>query len=482
VKQDQQTGGFELNKAFIQRVGDDKVVRTGFIGALVILVLIAGLSVRNTFKLKETSAWVDHTNAVIVQLNLVASNITAAESSQRGFVITGQESYLEPYRHAQATLFDEIEKLSELTRDNQPQQVRLAKLETSVKARLLTLSTVIEKRNNEGFDAAQKLILEGKGKAQRDEIHLRVAEIAQVEEELLAVRKASANANTNRTLATFGVGLTASFALLLVVFHLLNHQIAERREAEQVGKLYADQLLAANKELEAFSYSTSHDLRAPLRHLAGYAELLHRNAATQLDETGRRYVATIMESAHRMGSLIDQLLAFSRLGRSQIRMAEVNLGAIANEAISELQVEMNGREVALKVGELPRVTADPSLLRLVFTNLISNALKFTRKAQRAEVEIGCHQQADELVVFVKDNGAGFDMKYADKLFGVFQRLHRADEFEGTGIGLANVRRIINRHGGRTWAEGTVGLGATFYFSLSTNPPRRLNDWLSNKEN
>jgi signal transduction histidine kinase len=438
------------------------------------------MALRNTLKLKETDAWVEHTHGVIVQLNQVASSITDAETSQRGFVITGRQSYLDPYTRALASLDGEIQTLKELTRDNFQQQQRISELEVSVKSRLITLADVIDKRNKEGFEQAQRTIVAGNGKEQMDDIRRRVAEIEKVEETLLASRKTSANASTRLTLSTFGSGFAASFVLLLLVFLLLNHQIAERREAEESVKRYADQLVAANKELEAFSYSTSHDLRAPLRHLAGYAELLQRNAASQLDETSQRYVATIVESAQRMGKLIDLLLAFSRLGRSQIRMTDVDLGDVAEEAINELQVEMKGREVALTVGELPRVTADPSLLRLVFTNLISNALKFTSKGRKAEVEIGCTERPGELVVFVKDNGAGFDMKYADKLFGVFQRLHRADEFEGTGIGLANVRRIINRHGGRTWAEGRVGAGATFYFSLSTHSARKL-DRLADQE-
>ncbi|HEV7746633.1 MAG TPA: CHASE3 domain-containing protein [Pyrinomonadaceae bacterium] len=469
-----------MNKAFLQRLRDPKLIRTGFVCALLILALIAAMALRNTLKLKETDAWVEHTHGVIVQLNQVASSITDAETSQRGFVITGRQSYLDPYTRALASLDGEIQTLKELTRDNFQQQQRISELEVSVKSRLITLADVIDKRNKEGFEQAQRTIVAGNGKEQMDDIRRRVAEIEKVEETLLASRKTSANASTRLTLSTFGSGFAASFVLLLLVFLLLNHQIAERREAEESVKRYADQLVAANKELEAFSYSTSHDLRAPLRHLAGYAELLQRNAASQLDETSQRYVATIVESAQRMGKLIDLLLAFSRLGRSQIRMTDVDLGDVAEEAINELQVEMKGREVALTVGELPRVTADPSLLRLVFTNLISNALKFTSKGRKAEVEIGCTERPGELVVFVKDNGAGFDMKYADKLFGVFQRLHRADEFEGTGIGLANVRRIINRHGGRTWAEGRVGAGATFYFSLSTHSARKL-DRLADQE-
>ena len=248
--------------------------------------------------------------------------------------------------------------------------------------------------------------------------------------------------------------------------------ITERKRAESsIKKLNADllqqatQLEAANKELEAFSYSTSHDLRAPLRHLAGYAELLQKNGASKLDENSRRYVTTIVDAARRMGDLIDHLLAFSRLGRAEAQKTTVSLQQLVSDAIQDLKEETTDRKVLWKIGSLPSVNADSSLLHLVFTNLLSNALKFTRSRESAEIEIGAATNHNEAVVFVRDNGVGFDMKYADKLFGVFQRLHRAEEFEGTGIGLASVRRIILRHGGRTWAESVVDGGATIYFSL-----------------
>lgn len=447
------------------------MIRIWFMGALVILGVVAALSLLNTQKLRETNAWVAHTNRVIAGLDDLMVTILDAESGQRGFLITGIESYLNSYNSALVNLHAKTEAVRTLTSDNPEQQARIANLETSISARLFTLEEVIEKRRAEGLESAQLMVLHGTGKIQMEQIRSQISEIKQIELQLLAMRQARATSSTTRTLTTFGLGLVISFALLVFVFYLLNHQIAERRAAEEAVHLYARQLEAANGELEAFSYSTSHDLRAPLRHLSGYAELLQRNCGARLDEKGIHYIRTIIESAQRMGNLIDHLLAFSRLGRAQMKLTEVNLEKVAQEAISELQIEMDGRTVAMTVGDLPRVSADPSLLRLVFTNLISNALKFTRQTNPAEVEIGCRQQQDEVVVFVKDNGSGFDMKYADKLFGVFQRLHSSDQFEGTGIGLANVRRIISRHGGRTWAEGAVGHGATFYFSLNRGSAR-----------
>ncbi len=224
-------------------------------------------------------------------------------------------------------------------------------------------------------------------------------------------------------------------------------------------------LQSTNLELEAFAYSVSHDLRAPLRHLAGFAQMLEKHDGVVFDETSARYLRVILESAGRMGTLIDHLLAFSRLGRSKIKKSDVNLTEMVQLTIDELQNETQGREISWKVGNMPLVHADASLLRLVITNLIGNAVKFTRNRPLTEIEIGCKDDDNETEVFVRDNGAGFEMKYADKLFGVFQRLHRNDEFEGTGIGLANVRRIILRHGGQTWAEGIPDQGATFHFTL-----------------
>ncbi len=253
-----------------------------------------------------------------------------------------------------------------------------------------------------------------------------------------------------------------------------NNDITERERREQeirslnqeLGKRTAE-LEATNKELEAFAYSISHDLRAPLRHMSGFTELLQKNTASLLNEKNQRYVMMILESAQRMGNLIDDLLAFSRIGRAETHKTMVSLEQLVEEALTEVRQDTDGRNIVWRVGELPPCYGDRSMLRVVLVNLISNAVKFTRTRTPAEIEIGCvNQEQDQVVVFIRDNGVGFDMKYVSKLFGVFQRLHRSETFEGTGIGLATVQRIIHRHGGRAWAEGLVDKGATFYFSLS----------------
>ena len=226
------------------------------------------------------------------------------------------------------------------------------------------------------------------------------------------------------------------------------------------------ELDATNKELEAFSYSVAHDLRAPLRHMDGFIRLLKKHAWASLDERNQRYLGIISDSARQMGLLIDDLLAFSRVGRSELQLRPVSLQQLVQEAMQELREETQDRSIDWKIGQLPEVMVDRSMMRLVMINLLANAVKFTGKRDRAEIEVGASSDAtDGVVVFVRDNGVGFDMEFANKLFGVFQRLHPAEEYEGTGIGLANVQRIIHRHKGRTWARGEVDQGATFYFSL-----------------
>jgi light-regulated signal transduction histidine kinase (bacteriophytochrome) len=234
----------------------------------------------------------------------------------------------------------------------------------------------------------------------------------------------------------------------------------EQRVTERTAELDA-----ANKELESFAYSVSHDLRAPLRHVGGFSALLADHAGAALDQKSRHYVEVIIRSVNAMGILIDDLLQFSRTGRTELRIEPVDMDAVVQEALAPLRDEMDGREVEWSIAPLPSVLADRVLIRQVWANLLGNAVKYTRGTSPAHIRIAGHMVDGEAVFSVSDNGVGFDMQYAHKLFGVFQRLHDESEFEGTGIGLANVHRIVTRLHGRVWAEGEPGNGATFSFSL-----------------
>ncbi len=247
------------------------------------------------------------------------------------------------------------------------------------------------------------------------------------------------------------------------LLNILEDMDVEKNKVAEVNQ----QLETVNKELETFSYSVSHDLRAPLRHLDGFSKLLLEEHSSELSEEGRRYLARIREGALRMGSLIDDLLNLGRLGRKELTPQLTALNSLLKEVLADLTAETQGREVEWKVGSLPFVECDPPLVKQVFANLLSNALKFTRLRPRAVIEVGTLAQDGRPAIFVRDNGVGFSMKYADKLFGVFQRLHRQEDFEGTGVGLATVKRIIHKHGGRIWAEAGLDQGATFYFTLGS---------------
>jgi PAS domain S-box-containing protein len=233
------------------------------------------------------------------------------------------------------------------------------------------------------------------------------------------------------------------------------------------------QLEAANRELESFTYSVSHDLRAPLRHIAGFSKILIEDFSSGLNEEARRHLQRIEDGVHRMGLLVDELLNLARVGRHALKLRATDLNSIIEEVVTLLQPETEGRMVEWKIGKLPLAECDPILIKQVFQNLLANALKFTRSRQHAVLEISHQYKNGQIVTLIRDNGVGFNMKYSDKLFGVFQRLHRAEDFEGTGIGLATVQRIIHKHGGRVWAEAELDQGATFYFTLDATDPVRL---------
>src|SRR3989442_1787221 len=259
-----------------------------------------------------------------------------------------------------------------------------------------------------------------------------------------------------------------------------NNDITSRKQAEEVlaGQKAAlartnVELAAANKELEAFTYSVSHDLRTPLRHIGGFSQILEEEFGPRMDPAAQQSLRYIQKGVQEMGQLIDDLLNLGRIGRQTLRERPTELNLLVEAVLADLKPETERRQIEWKIGQLPSVKCDPGLVKLVFVNLLSNAIKFTRHQERAIIEVGQIRVKGEQVFFVRDNGVGFNMRYVDKLFGIFQRLHRQDDFEGTGVGLANVRRIIHKHGGRIWAEAEPYKGAAFYFTLGISQENSL---------
>ena len=286
---------------------------------------------------------------------------------------------------------------------------------------------------------------------------------------LVQVTEAAEAVAESRPHVRLGIERKDEIGRLAESFNTMAEKVEQSRlDLELRVETRTSELSAANRELEAFSYSVSHDLRAPLRAIAGFVQILDEDHGAKLDPDARRHLERVKVNARRMGELIDDLLAFSQIGRTTISRQTIDLTAMAT-AVAQEAIEASGRAIELSVSALPPCYGEPTLINQVFVNLISNAIKFTAKVEKPAITIGCTSNG-ETVYFVRDNGVGFDERYAEKLFGVFQRLHRAADFEGTGVGLAIVHRVITRHGGRVWAEGKLNEGATFYFTLPAARP------------
>lgn len=453
---------------------------------LIILTVLLGnayLSERAIRELTVDHGAITHTWQVKTELSVLRSQVEATESAVRGYVLSGKELFLTTFTTTQQSTLTAVDRVAELTHDNPRQVANTERLRRAVGVQQAFARETVARRTRLG---TRWKLDEARGVTSRrltGEVRAQIQKMEAAEEELLLQRKELARVNEHRTrLAFFGATamaalfLTTAFLVIqrMIVERIRNEQIVreanarlEQRVAERTRVLQQtnDRLNAVNSELEAFSYSVSHDLRAPLRHVAGFSDLLEKKSGHLLDDSGRRYVGLIRDAAKRAGLLVDDLLAFSRMGRSELHEDQVAMTEMVQALRRELELENPTRTIVWKIEALPTTEGDAAMLRLVWRNLLENAVKYTRPRTEAEIEVGTEQTATEQIYFVRDNGVGFDMAFASKLFGVFQRLHGPDEFEGTGIGLANVRRIVARHGGRTWAESAPGAGATFFFAL-----------------
>jgi signal transduction histidine kinase len=479
-------------------------VITGFVVAALLTSLMGFLSWRNTRLAADDADWVAHTYAVLGTLDATVRHTADVETSARGFALTGEEPLLAPFERAQPLIGSDLETLRHLTADNPTQQQRLDALEPEINAALaFSKRAVTQRRQTRAAPPPGKF---QESKQLMDTVRATIQDMRAEETGLLDQRTGKAKAAKPLTRFITVIGAIFGVAFLGLAWFAINREIGvSARAREEISALNAEleqrveqrttalqsserevhelndelekrviqrtaQLQVANQELEAFTYSVSHDLRAPLRHISGFSKILVEEFGSTLDPEAQRYLQRIQESTTRMGVLVDDLLNLARLGRKELRRQVTGLDSVVQEVISDLKPESDGRQVEWKVSNLPFVECDPSLIKQVMQNLLSNALKYSRPRISTLIEVGQKQENEQLVVFVRDNGVGFSMKYADKLFGVFQRLHRSEDFEGTGVGLATVQRIIHKHGGRVWAEAELDKGATFYFTIGIPEP------------
>lgn len=450
----------------------ERRILAGFSLVFIGILIIGAVSYRNTTILIENSRLDTRSHDLLQLLNNVDVAMDEAENNHRRYLVTGEVVYLKSFRSLTEQKPTYLKYLKDLTTGLPLQESRVDTLQKLIEQQINAETGAIAKRDGGGFEAVRRIALEGAAKRELTAIHRIIGEMEVEERQNLRRRLSESTLSTTNTIVLLALGALLQLVLLASVYYLIRHDITARRKVAAELQLRGELLEAANKELEAFSYSVSHDLRAPLRHIDGYASLLSKSVGDTLNEKAKRYLQTISDSAKQMGQLIDDLLVFSRMGRQEMLHTTVNLDQLIKTILYDLRLDLQGREISWTIDTLPEVPGDPAMLRQVFVNLISNAIKFTGTRPIAKIAIGLERKsAGEITVFVRDNGVGFDMQYLGKLFGVFQRLHRADEFEGTGIGLANVRRIVHRHGGRVWAEGIPDQGATFFVTLPTRRPR-----------
>lgn len=445
----------------------DRQTLIGFMVSVGLLILVSAVAILAVRGYGNTNRWVAHTHEVIGELEGLTAALAQTEAARRGFLATGEPVYLDERDNALSRLQAHLQSIEQLTADNAAQQRRLRELAGRLERRTAAIDDLILVAQTQGLPAAQQGPRSEQIRQATVEADSRIKELEREEDRLLNLRRGADD--------RWAVGLVVTFIVLLLTVTAVLAWLCLRVRTEMGGRTRQAAALSrantsletANRELESFSYSVSHDLRSPLRAIDGYSLMLQEDYGKQLDETGRRYIQTIRNGSQRMAALIDDLLTFSRLSRQSLNRQTVDMTALARRAAAEVLEGQADPKPAVNIPDLPQVRGDPALLRQVWTNLISNAVKYSSKSATPQVQVRAAAEAGKVRFEVQDNGVGFDMRYADKLFGVFQRLHSIDEYPGTGVGLAIVHRIIARHEGAVSAQGERGKGATFGFTLPT---------------
>jgi CHASE3 domain sensor protein len=459
-----------MNPPHDEIVQESPIGRLGALGfalSFVVLGGLLGMTIWVGVAESRAADSVSHTREVQSQLTLLLSTLQDAETGQRGYLLTGLDEYLEPYESAERTIDGVAAELRSLTADNPRQQEQLDVIEPFITEKFDELGETISLLTSDGVDAALDVVTTGRGKIVLDTIRALVVSMQAEEDGLLEVRQDATSRLRALNLATQGVGIVLVVLIAVLIVRNASHNVAVRRRAETALIRRSQDLETANSELEAFSYSVSHDLRAPLRSMGGFSQALIEDYGDQLDGEAQDYLQRIGASSRQMGQMIDDILALSRSTRQELTREKVDLSAYVEAIIGDLRNRDPDRRVTVEIEPNLTVWGDARLLRSVLDNLLNNAWKFTSKKDGARIEFGASSMGNERVYFLRDNGAGFDMAYVDKLFGIFQRLHAATDFEGNGVGLATVVRLVGRHGGRVWAEGEANKGATFYFTIDS---------------
>ena len=463
--------------------------------AIMVVALNAWFALNAVGRLLENEGWVQHTWQVLSELEHVMRTAKDAEASNRNYLLSGDEHALADYRANARDLPGEIDEVQALTIDNRSQQDRIVDLRQAAQRRLDLLASDAALRQNTRGTLPVTSIGNESGSEEMGALRAVAAAMEVEEERLLTTRTASTRAASAR--ARFAIGLASALDFLLII--LMFRYFAQERDLRLATQLQAEHLATSraqieanaaeihelnvsleervrlrtaelettNRELEAFSYSVSHDLRAPLRTIDGFSLALEEDYASAVDETGRDYIRRVRTGVQRMGQLIDALLQLSRITRAELVREQVDMTELAKAVAAELADAEPGRTIRFEIEEGLTALADAKLIRVAFENLLGNAVKFSGRVEQPVVQIGWDVAAKAW--FVRDNGAGFDMYYADKLFGAFNRLHGDKDFKGSGIGLATVARVIRRHHGRIWADSTIDHGATFWFTLGSAP-------------